>query len=341
MEIVFLLVGLFLGSIFIYLVLRPKISNLKEINRQIEKQNRFLAVRRDELNEQISQLDTSILYRNNELNDILIKVSALKTKEEEISERAAKLQERIDTDLELIYEKSFQIMQEKLNQSAQQLSQEYQDHEELCKKEYLETIDSCSRDFSALLASKQTELEQISQVLETMRAKAKAAIEAAKREEEKKLELDKYKILISELDLLEINRLREIAPYFRNPRAIYKIIWETYYRNNTTDLINRIIGSEEKTGIYKITNLNNQKTYIGQATNLAERIRQHIKCGIGIDTPNNKLYNAMMKYGVENYSFEVIEECSREELNKREAFWIEFYHSQDFGYNMTKGNTRN
>lgn len=96
-----------------------------------------------------------------------------------------------------------------------------------------------------------------------MRAKAKAAIEAAKREEEKKLELDKYKILISELDLLEINRLREIAPYFRNPRAIYKIIWETYYRNNTTDLINRIIGSEEKTGIYKITNLNNQKTYIG------------------------------------------------------------------------------
>lgn len=49
----------------------------------------------------------------------------------------------------------------------------------------------------------------------------------------------------------------------------------------------------------------------------------------------------MMKYGVENYSFEVIEECSREELNKREAFWIEFYHSQDFGYNMTKGNTRN
>jgi group I intron endonuclease len=74
---------------------------------------------------------------------------------------------------------------------------------------------------------------------------------------------------------------------------------------------------------------------------LAERIRQHIKCGIGIDTPNNKLYNAMMKYGVENYSFEVVEECSREELNKREAFWIEFYHSQDFGYNMTKGNTRN
>lgn len=96
-----------------------------------------------------------------------------------------------------------------------------------------------------------------------MRAKADAAIAAAKREEEKLLEIDKYKILVSELDLLEINRLREIAPYFRNARAIYKIIWESYYRNLTTEMINRVVGAGEHTGIYKLTNLKNQKVYIG------------------------------------------------------------------------------
>ena len=96
-----------------------------------------------------------------------------------------------------------------------------------------------------------------------MRAKADAAIAAAKREEEKLLEIDKYKILVTDLDLLEINRLRKIAPYFRNARAIYKIIWESYYRNNTTDLINRVIGAGTHTGIYKLTNLKNQKVYIG------------------------------------------------------------------------------
>jgi hypothetical protein len=62
---------------------------------------------------------------------------------------------------------------------------------------------------------------------------------------------------------LEINRLREIAPYFRNARAIYKIIWESYYRNNTTEMINRILGSGVYSGIYRITDLTNQKIYIG------------------------------------------------------------------------------
>lgn len=107
------------------------------------------------------------------------------------------------------------------------------------------------------IAEKNREAEELQKKLDVLRAKADAAIAAAKREEEKLLEIDKYKILVTDLDLLEINRLREIAPYFRNARAIYKIIWESYYRNNTTDLINRVIGAGTHTGIYKLTNLKN------------------------------------------------------------------------------------
>lgn len=193
---------------------------------------------------------------------------------------------------------------------------------------------------AAALASKREEVKIAEQQLATLRAKADAAIAAAKREEEKLLEIDKYKILVSELDLLEINRLREIAPYFRNARAIYKIIWESYYRNNTTDLINRVIGAGTHTGIYKLTNLKNQKVYIGQAANIAERWKDHIKAGLGIDTPNNMLYAAMIKDGVENFTFEVLEECERSALNDRETYYIEFYRSQEYGYNMTKGGAR-
>jgi hypothetical protein len=60
---------------------------------------------------------------------------------------------------------------------------------------------------------------------------------------------------------------------------------------------------------------------------------------LGIDTPNNKLYVAMIKNGVENFSFEIVEKCDRDKLNEREAHWIAFYRSQEFGYNMTNGNT--
>jgi hypothetical protein len=46
----------------------------------------------------------------------------------------------------------------------------------------------------------------------------------------------------------------------------------------------------------------------------------------------------MLKDGVENFSFEIIEKCNRENLNEKEKYWISFYKSQEHGYNMTKGN---
>lgn len=46
----------------------------------------------------------------------------------------------------------------------------------------------------------------------------------------------------------------------------------------------------------------------------------------------------MQKDGVWNFSFELMEECPRAQLNEKERFWIELYQSDKFGYNLTKGN---
>ena len=81
--------------------------------------------------------------------------------------------------------------------------------------------------------------------------------------------------------------------------------------------------------------------YIGQATDISERFRQHIKCGLGIDTPSNMLYTAMIRDGVENFTFEVLEECERNALNDREKYYISFYRAQEHGYNMSRGGARN
>ena len=78
--------------------------------------------------------------------------------------------------------------------------------------------------------------------------------------------------------------------------------------------------------------------YIGQSVNLADRLRAHIKAGLGIDSSNNKLYSAMKQYKVENFTYELIEECKREELNEKERMWIKYFQSERWGYNMTKGN---
>ena len=94
------------------------------------------------------------------------------------------------------------------------------------------------------------------------------------------------------------------------------LIWSTFYQKPMTTLCNNILGTTAVTGIYKITNLETNQCYIGQAINVADRWKQHCKCGLGIDTPQgNKLYKAMNEYGVHNFSWELLEACSSAELN--------------------------
>jgi len=96
---------------------------------------------------------------------------------------------------------------------------------------------------------------------------------------------DFYRLQLSDLDLEEIKKIRSIEPYLRKKEPLNKVIWKVYYEKPYTDLIGRVIGQSKKTGIYKITNLENGKCYIGQAVDLAERWKQHIKRGIGADPP--------------------------------------------------------
>lgn len=86
------------------------------------------------------------------------------------------------------------------------------------------------------------------------------------------------------------------------------------------------------TGIYKITNTINGKCYIGQSIDIVRRWRQH---RTDYQTEEKVLYQAMRKYGFENFSFEVLEECKATVLDERELFWINEYDSYNNGYNAT------
>jgi group I intron endonuclease len=91
-------------------------------------------------------------------------------------------------------------------------------------------------------------------------------------------------------------------------------------------------------GIYKITNQKTGECYIGQSTNIRKRWYEHGRCGVGVDVPQgNQLYKAMLEDGLENFSFELIEECSPQELNQKEQYFISFYSSDTLGYNLNKG----
>ena len=100
-------------------------------------------------------------------------------------------------------------------------------------------------------------------------------------------------------------------------------------------MIGRVIGPGTHIGIYKITEINSGKCYVGQSVDLSSRFKQHIKRGIGAETPTkNKLYPAMLAIGPENFTFEVIQECQKEELDSLEDEYQAFFHSIDFGYSI-------
>lgn len=89
-------------------------------------------------------------------------------------------------------------------------------------------------------------------------------------------------------------------------------------------------------GIYKIENNINHKVYIGQSTNIELRWRHHRSPDPTIRSIY-PLYRAIDKYGIENFSFDIIEECKKEELDEKEIYWINFYNSFNEGYNQTSG----
>lgn len=92
--------------------------------------------------------------------------------------------------------------------------------------------------------------------------------------------------------------------------------------------------------LYRITNIINNKVYIGQSNKEKDRWRQHKYFGRNPEKTGQYIHRAMAKYGIENFIYEVIAMCkSEEDANEIETMLIKQYNSRDkqFGYNLAPG----
>jgi group I intron endonuclease len=92
----------------------------------------------------------------------------------------------------------------------------------------------------------------------------------------------------------------------------------------------------KKSGVYIITNTNNNKIYIGETTNLENRFIEHLRRLLSNRHANEHLQNAVNLYSIQSFRFDVLEFCEAKDTKKREHYWVVNLHALDKnkGYNI-------
>ena len=300
---------LIIGSIFLIcsIVLFYKTNQIK-INKNIQQEQY-----KQKLQEEVHNLQVD---RNNLINSEI-------RKKEELNKELLQYQEYRKQELNENLQKEKELIALNLQKINNQTSQQ---------------IENIHQDLNNIRQSAARQKQQIQNEINNLKSSLSAGVEARLREQQKKNKLDFYKLSISDADLSDVKMLENLKVSFHKPVVLSKLIWTQYFQKQMTDLCNRVFGKKQLCGIYKITNLITEECYIGQSVNIQQRMKQHCKCGLGIQaSATNKLYNNMQKEGVWNFSFELLEECPKELLNEKEKFWIEMYQSNKFGLNTMKG----
>ena len=311
------------GSI-VYIYLRPRLVAAQELDKKILQENEKIK------EENRIQIETQhwIEQENNRLqaeaNKLLAEKNSAKEQIEILNSSIGAMEKQAQEAADLFYQTKMQVATENLERALELEAQKYQENVQSFKTQYDETVSSLMEQYKSLEEN-----------VALMRSTNDAAVAAAKRAEEMKDQQNYYRIHLTDADIHEIELLRQVEPHLRDKEPLNKVIWKCYYEKPTTDMIGRVIGSGIHTGIYKITEIETSKCYVGQAANLADRWKQHIKRGVGAEAPTrNKLYPAMIAAGPENFTFEIVEECDRTLLDEREDYWQDYFKAKEFGYSI-------
>lgn len=227
--------------------------------------------------------------------------------------------------LEKDYEQNYRKSQDEIEQRVMRDL----DAKRLSAVEELQTVlNECEEKKAAAIADKQT----IADELEDFKKQRAAINEAIAREREKNEKLDFYRIQISEDDIYDMKMMKEIAPQLRHRDLLPKLMWDAIVSRPYQEMVKRVLGAKSSSisGIYKITYIPTGESYVGQSSDIKTRWANHLKTALGMDkAASSTLHTHMAQHGVENYTFELLEECPNSKLREREKFYIDTFGTKN------------
>lgn len=262
--------------------------------------------------------------RQKEYDEFLL---SIKEKEKLCDQLVEKEQQRID-------EKVLAYSNQKYNEAEKEITHYYVLRQEAINKE----VAQLENNYNAHKENLDRDIQALREELSDLKARREAYIEALKAEEKRQQDRAFYTINLTEENKEDIKILRSIEDKLHNSEALNRLIYDVFIKKPLGDLLLRIIGENTYGGIYKITNLDTQRAYIGRSTDIKKRLTEHVKGAFNISTiADQEIHRVMGREGVDKFSFEVLEKVEKEKLNEREKYWIDFYQTQSYGYNQNKG----
>ena len=285
--------------------------------------------KRDELKEYFKEETNEFEIKRAELKGELSKIQCV------LAEKESRYQE-VNQDLET-YKKD-------RIKEIDSAGAEYEKRKRLEKAKAIEEHNNSMKKASAELQEQlkraedvlRNQIEEIKTELEEERSKRAAINEEILRQRALDEQQDFYRIRLDPNDKDDVEILRSVAPRLRHPEAVNKVIWSAYYQKPLAELRKRV--AVESSGVYKITRIKTGEIYIGQAVNVSTRWADHVKSALGVGTlTSSQLHRIMFEDGPENFTFELLEEVSKDKLRERESYYIDFYDSKTYGLNTLSG----
>ena len=182
------------------------------------------------------------------------------------------------------------------------------------------------------------QLEELIKEIEEYRKKREAINKEILRSRAIEEQQDFYRIQLDNNSKEDIDVLMEIKKKLNKIDLLDKLIYDIYVSRPTKEMVKRVLGGKNPCGIYKVTNIKTNEVYIGKSVKIADRWTNHVKSACGLEgVAESQFQRALKKYGIDSFTWELLEECPKENLTEREKYFIIFYGTKDYGYNQREG----
>lgn len=221
-----------------------------------------------------------------------------------------------------------------MSQAAARIREETDKEKEKVRNELAAFIELCKSEEN----QKRLELGELSAILEDFRKKQDVINAEIIRRREVEEKQDFYRVCLDEAAVQDIQILLNIREKLIFRENLDKLIYDVYVSKSVLEMTKRVLVGKAPSGIYKITRLKTGEIYIGKSTDVKKRWTEHAKTAYGVGSiAHSILHTTIKKDGIENFTFELLEEVPKDKLTEREKYWITFYNSKTYGLNERNG----